>query len=95
MASLIAVAEPSARGPLWQRWRARPTRALDGDFPEIFIERQQDPAIRFRDIQERSIACTWQVRACPLHIVTGLPQCLNARQRQVLVGEQAHQTGSG
>lgn len=47
--------------------------ALNRDLPEILIERQQYPAIRFGTIQECSIANAGEIRPCPGHIVTRLP----------------------
>lgn len=58
---------------------------LDRELPEVFIERQQHPSIRLRDLEQRNIARAGEVRPAPRHIVTGLPQRLDCRQGKVLV----------
>ena len=69
--------------------------ALDRDLAEIFVEGQQDSAVRFREVQQRSIARARMIRSRPHHIVSGPAQCCDCRKREVFIREQAHQTGSG
>lgn len=68
---------------------------LDRNLPEILVEGEQDSAFGFRAIQERGVLCAGTIRPHPSHVMASLAQCFDGWQREVLVRNEAHKTGTG
>lgn len=68
--------------------------ALNGDLPEVLIERQQDARFGFRQIQQDGVFCSREMRAGPQDIVPLGSKRLNDWLRKVLVCKDAHLRGN-
>jgi hypothetical protein len=68
---------------------------LDCELPEVFVERQQHPAICFGEIQEGRVSSAGGVGSYPEHVVARQSQGLHGWQREVFIRQQPDQTGSG
>jgi len=66
------------------------TPALNGDLPEVLIERQHEACFGFRQIQQGDVACSGEIRAGPQNVVAIRSKLLYDRLRKVLVDEDAH-----
>jgi hypothetical protein len=68
---------------------------LNGDLPEVFVQRQHDARFGFRQIQQENVFCSREIRAGPQNIVPPGSKRLYDRLRKVLVGEEAHLRWNG
>ena len=68
--------------------------ALDGNLPEVFIQRQQDARRRFGEVQQGGVLPAGAIGSSPQHVVAGGSQQFDNRPRKVLVGEEAHLSGN-
>ena len=66
------------------------TRSLQGELPEIFVERQDQSAIRFSAIKQRPVFYARAVYARPKNVVALFPENLDGRERKVLVRQKSH-----
>jgi hypothetical protein len=63
---------------------------LNGDLPEVLVERQYDTRFRLGQVQEDDVLRSREIRPGPQNIVTVGSKSLDDRLREVLVGEEAH-----
>lgn len=63
---------------------------LNGDLPEVLVERQDDARFGLRPIQQRDVACSGKIHAGPQNVVAIGPKRIYDRLRKVLIGEEAH-----
>ena len=63
---------------------------LQSDLPEILVQRQDQPALGFREFQKGGIFKARIVSSRPKHIVTISAHGLDGRKRDVLVGQDEH-----
>jgi hypothetical protein len=63
---------------------------LNGNLPEVLVERQHDARFGLRQIQQDDVSCSGEVRADPNYVVAPGSKHLYNRLRKVLAGEKAH-----
>jgi len=63
---------------------------LNGDLPEVLIERQHDACFGFGQVQKNNVFPSGAISPGPKDIVAATAQCFDDWLRKVLVSEQAH-----
>src|ERR1044071_184707 len=64
--------------------------ALNGNLPEVLLERQHDARLCFGQVQEGDVFRSREISAGPQNVVTLGSKIVDNRLREVLVGEKAH-----
>ena len=68
--------------------------ALNGNLPEVLIERQHDARFGFGQIQKYDVFPSRAIGAGPKYIVAAGAKRLDDWLRKVLIGEEAHLRGN-
>ena len=67
--------------------------ALNRELPEVFVQREDDPRLGFREIQEERIACAGVAGPGPNEIVAIRAKSIHMRAGGILISEQPHLCG--
>jgi hypothetical protein len=67
---------------------------VDGELPEVRIERQDEPSVRRRTTKDFPVGGSRLGRLDPLNVVTDISKGAHDGSRNVLVNRQAHYASS-